>query len=65
MWVGSSPLLKTHSQEGGSSSKCWWNNFLQEEDQLDDIKFGNKMVLLMEILRECVMVIVVYYICNL
>merc|ERR1719336_3518526 len=40
-------------EDGGSSSKCWWNNFLQEEDQLDDIKFGNKMVLLMEILKEC------------
>ena len=43
-------------EDGGSSSKCWWNNFLQEEDQLDDIKFGNKMVLLMEILKECALI---------
>ena len=43
-------------EEGGSSSKCWWNNFLKEEDQLDDIKFGNKMVLLMEILKECALI---------
>ena len=43
-------------EEGGTSSKCWWNNFLQEEDQLDDIKFGNKMVLLMEILKESALI---------
>ena len=45
-------------EDGGtsSSSKCWWNNFLEEEDQLDDIKFGNKMVLLMEILKECALI---------
>ena len=43
-------------EEGGSSSKCWWNNFLKEEDQLDDIKFGNKMVLLMEILKESALI---------
>ena len=29
---------------------------MSETDQLDDIHFGNKMVLLMDILKECAMI---------
>ena len=29
------------------------NLFFQEEEQLDRIEFGSKMVLLMDILKEC------------
>ena len=41
---------------GGSSSKSWWRNMMSETDELDDIRFGNKMVLLMDILKECAMI---------
>jgi len=41
---------------GNSSSRSWWNNLMSETDQLDDIHFGNKMVLLMDILKECAMI---------
>ena len=40
----------------GSSSRSWWNHLMSETDQLDDIHFGNKMVLLMDILKECAMI---------
>ena len=29
---------------------------MNDEDQLDDIHFGNKMVLLMDILKECALI---------
>ena len=29
---------------------------MSETDELDDIRFGNKMVLLMDILKECAMI---------
>ena len=41
---------------GNNSSRSWWNNLMSETDQLDDIHFGNKMVLLMDILKECAMI---------
>merc|ERR1719331_982500 len=34
----------------------WWNQFLDEEQNLDDITFGSKMVLLMDILKESAMI---------
>ena len=29
---------------------------MSETDELDDIRFGNKMVLLMDILKECALI---------
>ena len=34
----------------------WWNQFLNEEQNLDDITLGSKMVLLMDILKESAMI---------
>ena len=34
----------------------WWNQFLADEQNLDDITFGSKMVLLMDILKESAMI---------
>ena len=34
----------------------WWNQFLAAEQNLDDITFGSKMVLLMDILKESAMI---------
>merc|ERR1719397_1519513 len=39
-----------------SSSKCWWNSFLNDGENLDGLEFGNKMVLLMDILKECALI---------
>ena len=36
--------------------KGWWNSFLGAEEKLDDLKFGNKMVLLMDILKESALI---------
>ena len=37
-------------------NKGWWNSFLEEGENLDDLKFGNKMVLLMDILKESALI---------
>ena len=34
----------------------WWNQFLNEEQNLDDITLGSKMVLLMDTLKESAMI---------
>lgn len=39
-----------------SSSKGWWNSFLNDGENLDGLEFGNKMVLLMDILKECALI---------
>jgi len=36
-----------------SSSGGWWNQLLNEDEIIEDIQFGSKMVLLMDILKEC------------
>jgi len=36
--------------------KGWWNSFLGDGDKLDELKFGNKMVLLMDILKESALI---------
>jgi len=36
--------------------KGWWNSFLEEGEELDAIDFGNKMVLLMDILKESALI---------
>merc|ERR1719206_1547877 len=36
--------------------KGWWNSFLEEGEELDAIEFGNKMVLLMDILKESALI---------
>ena len=38
-----------------SGTNAWWNQFLEEDQDLDDIMLGSKMVLLMDILKECAM----------
>ena len=32
--------------------KVWWNSFLDDGQKLNELKAGNKMVLLMDILKE-------------
>lgn len=39
-----------------SSTGGWWNHFLQNDQSLDDLTLGSKMVLLMDILKECAMI---------
>ena len=39
-----------------STKKSWWADLMSESDQLDDMHFGNKMVLLMDILKECALI---------
>jgi transcriptional regulator ATRX len=39
-----------------SGSNAWWNQFLQDDQELDDVLLGSKMVLLMDILKECAMI---------
>ena len=36
--------------------KGWWNSFLGDGDKLDELKFGNKMVLLMDVLKESALI---------
>merc|ERR1719347_1336807 len=36
--------------------KGWWNSFLNDGENLDGLEFGNKMVLLMDILKECALI---------
>eukprot|EP00092_Neocalanus_flemingeri_P001700 GFUD01001814.1.p1 GENE.GFUD01001814.1~~GFUD01001814.1.p1 ORF type:complete len:1623 (+),score=612.15 GFUD01001814.1:145-4869(+) len=36
--------------------KGWWNSFLGDEDKLDELRFGNKMVLLMDVLKESALI---------
>jgi transcriptional regulator ATRX len=31
----------------------WWNQFLEEDDDLENLELGSKMILLMDILKEC------------
>ncbi len=31
----------------------WWHQFLEDEQCLDHLELGSKMVLLMDILKEC------------
>lgn len=51
------PITKSSTDDAaGSSSRSWWTHLMSETDQLDDIHFGNKMVLLMDILKECAMI---------
>ena len=38
------------------ASGGWWNQFLGDEQNLDDIALGSKMVLLMDILKESAMI---------
>jgi len=39
-----------------SGSNAWWNQFLKEDQDLEDVAHGSKMVLLMDILKECAMI---------
>lgn len=43
-------------EEALASEKGWWNQFLDQETDLERVELGSKMVLLMDILRECEMV---------
>jgi len=36
--------------------KGWWNSFLEDGENLDQLNFGNKMVLLMDILKESALI---------
>ena len=49
-------ITRSSREDGSSSNKSWWTNFMSETDQLDDIQFGNKMVLLLDILKECALI---------
>eukprot|EP00092_Neocalanus_flemingeri_P012205 GFUD01013160.1.p1 GENE.GFUD01013160.1~~GFUD01013160.1.p1 ORF type:complete len:1632 (+),score=611.75 GFUD01013160.1:173-4897(+) len=48
------PGLENDVPIGGH--KGWWNSFLGDGDKLDDLKFGNKMVLLMDVLKESALI---------
>jgi len=39
-----------------SGSNAWWNQFLTDDQDLDDVMLGSKMILLMDILKECSMI---------
>lgn len=41
---------------GKGAGGGWWNQFLEDEQNLDDIALGSKMVLLMDILKESAMI---------
>ena len=36
--------------------KGWWNSFLDEGEKLNELQFGNKMVLLLDILKESALI---------
>ena len=44
--------------DGGAigGKKGWWNSFLSEGEDLNDLQFGNKMVLLMDVLKESALI---------
>merc|ERR1712130_519971 len=39
-----------------SGGGAWWNQFLADDQELDDVMLGSKMILLMDILKECAMI---------
>merc|ERR1712032_728019 len=39
-----------------SGGGAWWNQFLADDQELDDVLLGSKMILLMDILKECAMI---------
>ena len=39
-----------------SGGGAWWNQFLADDQDLDDLVLGSKMILLMDILKECAMI---------
>ncbi len=45
--------LEEAQEEALSSDKGWWHQFLENEDDLDKVELGSKMILLLDILREC------------
>ena len=50
-------ITRSSTEEAGvSTKKSWWADLMSESDQLDDMHFGNKMVLLMDILKECALI---------
>jgi len=50
------PLDVDTNTEVVSGSSAWWNQFLDDDQLLDDITLGSKMVLLMDILKECALI---------
>jgi len=39
-----------------SGTNAWWNQFLKDDQNLEDMALGSKMVLLLDILNECAMI---------
>lgn len=51
--AGNDDLVEGLVSEVSVTSRGWWNQLLNDEEQLDRIEFGSKMVLLIDILKEC------------
>ena len=51
-------LVALEDMDIGKVSRAggWWNQFLNEEQNFDEITLGSKMVLLMDILKESAMI---------
>jgi transcriptional regulator ATRX len=47
--------LEQVREEQLKEDKGWWHQFLAEDDNLEDLELGSKMILLMDILKECEM----------
>ncbi len=47
-------LDEARAEELGAD-KGWWHRFLENEEDLDKVEMGSKMVLLLDILKECEM----------
>jgi len=48
--------LEQVKEEQLKADKGWWHQFLGENDDLEDLELGSKMILLMDILKECEMI---------
>ena len=40
-------------EEELEAQKGWWHQFLENEEDLEKVELGSKMILLLDILREC------------
>ena len=45
--------LDEAKSEALASSRCWWDQFMEEGQSLESLELGSKMIILMDILKEC------------
>jgi len=49
-------FMEGHENNPLGGHKGWWNSLLTEEEKLDELEYGHKMILLMDILKESALI---------